>query len=606
MKMVRASLLLILGLAVGSNLCQAQTSFGTILGIVRDQSGSAVSNAPVQVLNTATGVVTNARTQPDGNYTAINLIPGTYVVSVEVSGFAKAVTAPTQLVVNQTLRLDLVLHPGAITQTVQVSSQGTLIDTDTATIGQEISQRQVSDLPLVSRNVLNLVELSPGVVADPTGVIGGDQTPYRSELSGGSLYIGGGRGSSNGYLIDGVDDNDPGFQTATVTPPINSVQEFRLMSKNYSAEYGGSAAQVNIATKSGTNSFHGTMYDFLRNDALDAVPDFSPEDPVTGRSKPVLRYNQFGASAGGPVWIPHVVNGRNHLFFYGAYQGLRSHQLSSAYAIFPTANELAGNFTGDPTIYDPATGLPFPGNQITTVDPKAQALINDGVFKTTYSNAIPGFNAVSTLSNPDNIDEYMIRVDAHLGPNDSLFARYSASNESRLSPTIYPFNGVSQQQKGKNIAVDYTHIFTPNFINDLRFGLNRPITFQLQDGANTDNIAGIFNGVDTDPASWGAPYIYFVGYGAFGGNANGPLNYYTTDAKLSDVVTWIHGAHTIEAGADVGKLRFKEVNLLVGRGLLEFLGYYTANPANPFDGSGSSIADFLLGDTFFGETAQGN
>jgi Carboxypeptidase regulatory-like domain/TonB dependent receptor len=607
MKIFRATLLFVLGLTVSFNLCQAQSSFGTIVGVVHDQSGSAVNNAPIQILNTATNVVTAVRTQPDGNYTAINLIPGLYVVSADVQGFAKVATTPTQLVVNQTLRIDLVLNPGAVTQTVQVTAEGALIDTDSNAVSAEISNMQVTDLPLVSRNFLNLTILSPGVVADPNGVIGGDQSAYRSTLSGGNIYVGGGRGSSNGYLIDGVDDNDPGFQTPTVTPPIDAIQDFRLMNKTYSAEYGGSAAQINVATKSGTNDFHGSVYEFLRNDAMDAINAFSVKDPVTGRYKPVLRYNQFGAGIGGPVWIPHVIDGRNKLFFFGAYEGTRSHTLSSGLGIFPTAAELSGDFSADATtIYDPSTGLPFPGNKITTINPQAQALIAAGLFPAPNTTALPGLNVVRTLSTPDDIDQYMIRVDAHLGPKNSLFARYSQSNEDSASPNVAPLGGTTQQQAGKNIAGDYTHIFTSNLINDLRFGLNRPITHQQQDGANTDNVASIFTGVETDPATWGAPYTALNGYSVAGGNTNGPLNYFTTDIKLSDMVTWIHGPHTVQAGVDVGKLRFKEVNSYLGRGLLFFLGYYSANPANPFDGSGSSVADFLLGDSYEALVYQGN
>lgn len=587
---------LLTGMATGRAF--AQNSFGTILGTVVDQTGAVIPNIPVQVENTATGVISTVTTTSTGDYTAINLVPGPYVVSVERPGFQKMETDVT-LVVNQLLRVNMKLQAGNVSQMVKVTAKGAMLDTDTAAISQVVSQRQVASLPLVSRNVYNLVALSPGVVADVNGIIGGDQTPYRSQLSGGSLYIGGNRGSSNGYLIDGVDNNDPGFQTPTITPPIDSVQAFRVMNQNYTAEYGGSAAQVNAETKSGTNAFHGQAYEYLRNDALDAVPDFSVTNPV-------LRYNQFGAAVGGPIR-------RNHLFFYGAYEGVRSHTTSTQFGLFPTAAELAGNFAGDPTIYepgvfDPVTGapVPFPGNQITTIDPKAQQLISDGMFTTTYSNAIPGVNAIGTVTAPDNIDQYMVRVDAHLNPNNSLFVRFSSSNENRTTPSMVPFNGVTQQQKGKNIAVDYTHIFTPNLINDLHFGLNRPITYQLQDGANKNNIAGIFTGVSTDPATWGAPYLYLNGLTTFGSNANGPLNYFTTDAKLSDVVTWIHGSHTIQAGADIGKIRFKEVNSLLGRGLLEFLGFYTANPLNPFDGSGNVTADFLLGDSYGDEVLQGN
>jgi hypothetical protein len=596
MKIVRGILLFILCFAASLNLCRAQNSFGTILGVVHDQSGRAIDNAPIRVLNTATGVVTAVRTQPDGNYTAINLVPGSYVVSTDVQGFAKVATAPTQLVVNQTLRVDLVLYPGTVSQTIQVTAEGALIDTDTSTISQEVSTRQVTDLPLVSRNFLNLTILSPGVVADPSGVIGGDQSAYRSNLSGGNLYLGGGRGSSNGYLIDGVDDVDPGFGTPTITPPIDAIQDFRLMNKNYTAEYGGSAAQINVATKSGTNDFHGSVYEFLRNDAVDAVDNYAVKDPVSGRYKPVLRYNQFGAAIGGPVLVPHVINGRNKLFFFGNYEGTRSHSISSGLGIFPTSAEMSGDFSADPTIYNPVTGLPFPGNKITTIDPKAKALIAAGLFPTPNTTALPGLNVVRSLSAPDNIDQYMIRVDAHLGPKDSLFARYSASSEDRLSPNVAPFGGTAEQQAGKNIAVDFTHIFADNFINDLRFGLNRPITHQQQEGANTKNIAGIFNGTNTDPATWGAPYIYLYGYSTIGGNTNGPLNYFTTNAKLSDLVTWIHGPHTIQAGVDAGKLRFKEVNSYLGRGLFEDFGFYSGNP----------VADLLLGDVYVAAVQQGS
>jgi hypothetical protein len=204
----------------------------------------------------------------------------------------------------------------------------------------------------------------------------------------------------------------------------------------------------------------------------------------------------------------------------------------------------------------------------------------------------------------------MIRVDAHLSPNDSLFARFSASSENRATPSAVAFNGTTEQQAGKNIAIDYTHVFTSNFINDLRFGLNRPTTHQLADGAGKNNFASVFSGVDTQPETWGAPAVDFYGdWSNFGGNANSPLNYFTTDAKLSDSVTWIHGPHTIQAGADVAKERFTEANSLLGRGLVFFTGFYTSDtdPMSPaFFTGGNAFADFLLGDAYFAEVNQGN
>ena len=596
MKMVR-SFLLIVCLAASFNLCQAQNSFGTILGVVHDQSGKSIDNAPVQILNTATGVITAVRTQPDGNYTAINLIPGLYVVSTDVPGFARTATSPTQLVVNQTLRVELVLTPGTVSQTIEVTAESALIDTDTTAVSIEVSNKAVSDLPLVSGNYLGLAVLSPGVVSDPGAVIGSDQTAFRSQLGGGALYDGGGRGSSNGYLVDGVDNNDPGFQTLTIATPIDAIQDVRFMNKNYSAEFGGSSSQVNVATKSGTNSFHGTFYEFLENDAFNAVNEFAVKNPVTGRYKAENRYNRFGASVGGPVLIPHVVNGRNKLFFFSDYEGVRSHTVSNGLGIFPNAAELKGDFSADATIYDPTTGLPFPGNKITNIDPTAAKMIASGLFPATAPTALPGINYIATLNAPDNIDQYNVRIDAHMGPKDSLFARFSASDENRTSPQVAPYGGSVEQQQGKNLAVDYTHVFSTNFINDLHFGLNRPVTTQLQDGGNgSKDIAGsFFKNTGTNPLFWGAPYTYIDGYSTIGGSAVGPLRYVTTDAKLTDVLTWIHGPHTIQAGLDAGKLRYKETDSLEARGLIAAFGYYTENPAKPYSG-GNSLADFLLGD----------
>jgi Carboxypeptidase regulatory-like domain len=603
MKMIRSSLLFVVCFPISLSVCQGQTSFGTIVGVVQDQSGRSINNAPVQVLNTATGVFTAVRTQPDGNYTAINLIPGSYVVSTEVQGFARAVTVPTQLVVNQSLRVNLVLHPGTVTQTVQVTTEGALIDTDSAAIGQEISSRQVADLPLTSGNFIGLAVLSPGVVSDPNSVIGGDQTG-RSSLGGGGLYVGGGRGSSNGYLLDGVANNDPAFQTITIAPPIEDIQDVRLMNKNYSAEFGGSSAQVNIATKSGANSFHGSVYEFLQNDAMNAIPDFTAKNPVTGKYKPELRYNRFGVAAGGPVWIPHVIDGRNKLFFFANYQGVRSHSITNGRGIYPTTAELSGDFSGLPTIYEPGTKTPFPGNRITTIDPTAAKIIAADLFPTPNASLTGGYNYVATLNSPDNIDEYSVRIDAHLGQKDSLFARFSSSDENRAAPAVQPYGGTTYMQAGKNIAVDYTHIFTNNFINDLRFGLNRPISIQLQDGGGgTDNITGsFFTNTTADPIFWGAPRLSFTGYSGVGGPSIGPLNYVTTDARLTDAVTWIHGPHTVQVGLYVGKIRYKRTSALYPRGSIQTLGYYTSGSLT---NSGNSIADFLLGDTFSVSVYQG-
>jgi hypothetical protein len=196
-------------------------------------------------------------------------------LAVEVTGFKKFVASNLVLLVDQKLRVDATLQPGAVTSTVEVVAKGQMVNTDSSTVGQVVENKPIVDLPLVSRNFMQLASLSPGTVVDNGGTLGSEESTFRSGLSGGAIFVGGGRASSNGYMIDGVENNDPGFQTPSITPPIDAIQEFKLMNKNYSAEFGGSAVQLNIAIKSGTNDLHGTGYDFLRNDALDGTNFFA-------------------------------------------------------------------------------------------------------------------------------------------------------------------------------------------------------------------------------------------------------------------------------------------------------------------------------------------
>lgn len=607
----RSSLIIVAALAVlFTSRAVAQSSFGTIVGRVVDQSDAVVPNAPVEVKDTATGVISRTVTQGDGNYVVINLVPGPYEVSVTLKGFKKTIAIGT-LVANQRLEMNLTLLAGNVTETVQVSATGQLLDTQSAAITTFINSQQISDLPLSSRNFSQLLVLSPATLA--TGqtfggmgsFVGGDQSTYRSHLSGGETFVGGNQGSSNQYLIDGVDDNDPSFQTPTITPSIDAISGIRLMNKNYPAAYGGSASQINIATKSGTNQYHGTLYEFFRNDFLDATNFYSVRDPISGRVKPVLRYNQFGGSLGGPITIPKIINGHDRLFFFFNYEGTRSHSVSSGFGLYPTPAELNGDFSADPTIYNPATGQPFPNNQIPTTDFNSTAakIIQMGAFPTPNVTNNAQYNYAKRLTNPDDIDQYLARVDAHISSHDSLFVRWAASSQSIATPSLDAFGSSTYKQQGKNLAVSYTHIFSPNLVNEFRAGLNRPIALSQSDSAFGPDLAGsLFKGVDTAPATYGFPYMTFANF-AIGAPPNAPLDYYTTDSSLADNLTFIRGAHTLEVGAAVRKLFFKEINATVPRGNLGFSGIFTSGPSNS---SGNSIADFLLGLPQNASVNQGN
>jgi hypothetical protein len=573
---------------------QAQTAYGTILGSVTDGSGSFVANANLTVTNLETNVSSKVKTGPAGNYTVPNLIPGRYQVTIAVEGFKRFRASDLVLLVDQQLRVDASLQLGTVDTTVDVVDQAQLISTDSSAINTVVENKEINDLPLAGRNFMELVVLTPGAVVDNTGVLSGLQT-FRSSLSGGSIFVGGGRGNSNAYMIDGVENSDPGFQTPTITPPIDAIQEFVLMTKNYSAEFGGGGAQLNIAIKSGTNKLHGTAYEFLRNDALDATNFFAIKDPLTGKTKPQLRYNLFGFSIGGPIVLPKLVNGRNKLFFFADYEGTRQRSYSSAFGLFPTSDELSGNFSADPPIYNPQTGQQFSGNLIPSgmIDAKAKQILALNLLATPNVPPQPGYNTVARLGNPDTIDQLNSRVDYTISEKDTLYGRVSYSTQNITSPGLSPLSGTNYQQKGWNAGVSEIHLFSHNVANELRLGYNRPTSFSQQDGAFGQNLAGqIFEGTTTNPAAFGYPSFSFTNYASVGGTCCSPLDYWTTSISVVDGLNISRGKHGLKVGGSFRTYLYKEINSNDARGFASFTGLYTAGPQNA---SGNAIADFLLG-----------
>jgi len=574
----------------------AQTTYGTILGVITDQTGAVVPGARVSIISVGTGEVHETATGRDGTYSVTRLLPGLYRVEVEFTGFKKVTSEQLRLLVNQNLRFDAVLEPGAVETVVEVQAIGTLIETDTSAVGKVVENKQIVDLPLVSRNFTDLIILSPATVSDSGGALGNEQSTFRTGLSGGASFIGGGRGADNTYMIDGVENNDPGFQTPAITPPIDAIQEFKLMNKNYSAEFGGGAAQINIAIKSGTNEFHGTAYEFFRNDVLNARNFFAEEDPITGRSKPQLRYNQFGASLGGPI-------AKNQVFFFFNYEGVRVRRFSPQAGRYPAPAQLDGDFAGELPVTDFLTGEPFPNNRIpaSRLSQKSQDL--RFLFPTPNVPARTGFNTVQTLSSPENIDQYHGRSDWLATGKDTIFVRASFSDQDILSPSLAPLGGLVTAQKGRNIVLSWSHVFSPQLLNEARIGFNRPISLRAQEGAFDQDIAGsLFRGTDTAPVTFGAPAISLTEFNGVGSTGNGPLNYLTNSWQFVNAVSYTTGRHTLKAGIDFRDFLFKEVNAFRPRGFVSFTGLFTQNDQNP---TGNSVADFALGLPFSAAVNQG-
>ncbi|WP_183816807.1 TonB-dependent receptor [Tunturibacter empetritectus] len=602
-------------------VCYCATSFGqgvsgSFTGRVSDSAAASVANATVTILNAGTGVARTAHTDGNGNYTETTLPPGSYKVIAEKEGFKTSQSAIINLRVDQAARVDITLAIGQVSETVQVNASSVALDTETSGIGQVIGEKQVSDLPLDGRNFLGLLFLAPGAVQ-----ISGEQNQFRYN-EGGAISIGGARSSSNAYLIDGMTNNDTQYQTPAVVFSVEAIQEFKEQTKTYSAEYGYSVNQVNLSTKSGTNKFHGSVYDFLRNNALDARDFFN----VKPQAVNPLRQNQFGYSLGGPVWIPKVYNGQNRTFFFANYEGLRLSTSNTSLAFVPTASELAGKFPATRLvngvlvtvpIYDPETHLPFSqdsgGNYVV---PQARfsrlgQIAAAKFFNTPNLTGNPVYNYSGAIASPVHTDQQNYRIDQHFGKNDSIYFRATIDNVSRTNGGLVPVQNTYLIQDARSYVVGWTHIFTPNVLNQVGFGYLEARANTTAYPISTTDLATLgLTGVFT-PEGTGYPEI---AQSTFSGPAlaNGPMvtvpTTYTESSgplaaplqslqptwDFSDTFTFTKGRQTIYIGFGVRFWQNDLQTIGVPLGALTVNGQSTVGPS-PSGFAGNQIADILLG-----------
>src|SRR5688572_24806664 len=340
----------------------AQT-FGQITGQVTDASGGILVGASVTVTNTQTNQAREAQTNTSGSYAFPNLLPGVYNVRVDLQGFQSKVRNGVELQVQQTARLDFSLELGSVEVAVEVTGSAPMINATDATVGTVIENKQILELPLNGRNFINLISLSPNVSSDWSGGGGGGASGRQGgDRSTQNFAVAGQRREYNQYTLDGIVNQDVNFNTYAFLPSIDSVEEFKVQTGVYSAEFGREVAQVNVSTKSGTNAYRGTIFEFVRNDAFDAAPyQFTSVKPQTSPFK----WNQYGFTLGGPVRIPGLFDGTNKLFFMTNFEGFRLRNQQEAVFSTPSVAMRNGDFSQAPvTIMDPLTRLPFPGNQI--------------------------------------------------------------------------------------------------------------------------------------------------------------------------------------------------------------------------------------------------
>jgi len=610
----RLGCLFIFLLAAASNSYGQGGAEGTILGTVTDSTGAVVPKARVEVMNVGTGVTQSTITNDSGEYSIPSLHPDQYNVTVKMTGFEASVATIT-LLVGQHARVDVTLKPGQVTDVVNVTTTNTALDTDTAEISQTISSQQVVDLPLNSRNFVSLLFLNSAAVM--TGGESGGNTITQAKGSG-AVSIGGGRSSANEYLIDGMYNNDTIYQTPAISPSIDAIQEFKTQSGAYSAEFGASTNQVNISFKSGTNQFHGTVFEFLRNNDLDAR--------TFNAVNPSLIQNQFGYTLGGPIWIPKLYNGRNKSFFFANYEGIRITQSVPVHANVPTQAELgigtpngealipvAGSFafggvgcTAPPcTLSNPNNGYaPFAQDGAGNFIIPAADFSNFAVHVRTHvpvpnnvpTTALP-YNYLSSLPTPTIGDQQNYRFDQNLGTKNALWFRYSiakftvASNPAGLVLPEGLDNSVSQQT---SYVGGYTRTFTPNLINQFRLGYLSSINNLNGVAAPAASLSALaIQGLYTLPSTPYPQIGFSNGLSGFGGAANNdPQVFDQPTYDVADSIIITRGRHTISAGIDLRWIKLNDGGD-ANEGTFTFNGLF----------SGSQVADLMLGDVYTAEGA---
>ena len=604
LKSIRAALLGML-VVLAPYETVAQDATGKVAGNVTDPSGAAIVGAQITVTNRETKVAKQTQTDRLGFYQVLQLPIGNYTVTAEATGFSKTELRPSSaLEINQTLRVDIKLEVGAVTSVVTVDSQGSPVETENSTVGGVVTGQAIFELPLNGRNTLDLVATLPGVTAT---------NPDNSGAGGYS--IGGGRTDSVTYLLDGGLNNDLLSNGVIVNPNPDAIGEFRVLESTYGAEYGRNAGGiVSVVTKSGTNSLHGTVYDYARNTFFDANDFFNNEN---GQSRAVLNRHQYGATIGGPIVIPHVIDGRNKLFFFFSYQGQKQSQLVLEGKVQTfTPAEANGDFSQavnggpDPNVVAFLQNNPyFQGNPAlaaqgiidpTKIDPVAQAYFKAGLIPTSASGFLyPSASAIA------NNNEYLGKLDFLASNKDTISGTFTAHDQVTSSPySTADVNGYTTSSFGQTYSgnVSYIHTFTASLLNEARATAVRNEPSQYIPPANSVTPASLGINVTPDLAT-GPPILFFDATGlTIGYSPNGPTFYANTVYAYYDNLSWTKGRHSMKYGFYFSPYQNNTDYSFFVNGSYDFYG-----PSG--SGSGTDFADFLFGlpdDYFQAASARNN
>ena len=585
----------------------AQVATGTIVGVVEDASGAVLAGAGITAVHQGTKESRQVRTNDRGEFNVPYLHIGEYSITAEAQGFQTQTLTGIQLQVDQTVKLEFSMKVGAISERVEVTAAAPLIDASTSSLGQVIGNKKILDLPLNGRNTFAL------------GLLSGNTIPVTGMDTNLPFVTGGGRFALNDVLLDGIDNNTSvnngsiGRNGIAYTPSVDAVEEFKVKTSSFSAEFGRSAGGIiSATTKSGTNEFHGSAWEFLRNEKLDANNFFSN---AAGLPRQAFKQNQFGFTLGGPVTVPRVYKGRDRTFFFVDYEGTRRRTTASSTILdIPPTAFRTGDFSAyKPTIYDPRArrlgpggsviSTPLPGNIIPQSQLNPSALAVMGLLPAPNYGA-PGAqsrNYLRIAPHPYDNDQFDVKIDQRLGGSDSLFGRFSMANATTPDPGNFDgFIGAGSNaiRNTRHAVLNETHIFSPSVVNEARFGYTRANGSTVP----TDTEAGLAFAAKNNIALFPFPIQGFPGYSFFysgqnsgsaqftglgGGNPNLSIE---NTFQVSDNVSITHGNHTFKVGGDFRRYRFDNIN---GGGTLIFGSIFSSS--SDAAGSGAPLADFLMG-----------
>jgi hypothetical protein len=569
-------------------LCYAQVASSAINGSVSDSSGAAIPDLKIKITSKSTGFSRSAVTNAAGQYEIRDLLPGTYDISVEATGFKREVAQNIDLYVGRTTTQDFRLELGTVREQVTVRAETSLLTTTSGELGTIIDGPAVSQLPLNGRNFMQLNLLSPGAVVDKNSntALGDTLSP-----SGVGFSVNGHFSDYNMYLMDGTELKEVLTAQNLFSPSVEAIQEFQTTTSNYSADFGTEAAgQINVVTKSGTDQLHGAAWEFLRNDDFDARNFFQ-----TGVVPPFKR-NQFGANIGGPVVLPKLYNGKDKMFFFFNYEGYRQVKMVAETATYPTAAELAGNLSAlvpNGKLQNPFTGQAFSGSVIppnmirpATLESFLQNGIGKGPWLPLPNISAPGYNYDADSNSSFFDSQYITRIDKRISDNTSIYGRFTMDKEFQSQPSITPNWYVTQTVSDYTIAGHLTHVFSPTFVFVTAEEFSHFEQQVHQSTAFVNNIVATLGiqGGSVWPDSWGAPVWAVSGFSGLGEVSYGPRGWWINTFDLRPTFTLTKGNHIFKWGMDFQRNNGDFPEIFRTYGNYTFNGTFSTN----------ALGDFLL------------